>query len=103
METEAAKGNYRSYAEQVLKAERLQGRRRNRQGDDTYTPTRERLEEEAAAILTAQPRRERLGRRRRLSKVIVASRSSSVLWRAAGRWWGGVSLRIVESVLLVLL
>ena len=54
IEVEAATGNYRSYAEQVLKAERLQGRRRNRQGDYTYTPTRKRLEEEAKKILTAQ-------------------------------------------------
>ena len=54
MELEDARGNYRSYAEQVLKAERLQGRRRNRQGDYTYTPKRKRLEEEAKKILTAQ-------------------------------------------------
>ena len=45
---------YSSYAEQVSEHEALQGRKRNRQGDYKYMPTREGLRDEARKIIEAQ-------------------------------------------------
>ena len=58
-EKQAEEKNYRSYAEQVVKEESLQNdpllkRRRNRQGDYKFMPTRKRLREEAQEILATQ-------------------------------------------------